>query len=63
MVWDILFHSVHNLWITSAANANLEFHNHHSTTLATWFLDTGANQHVTHDFINMTNSEPYPGIG
>jgi len=46
-----------------AANVNLAFHNHHSVTLATWFPDTSANQHVTHDFMNMTNSEPYPSIG
>ena len=41
------------------ANANLAFHNHHSITLITWFLDICANQYAMLDLMNMTDSEPY----
>ena len=50
-----------NYYVT--VNANLAFHNHYNTTSATWFLDMGVNQCVTHDFMNMTNLESYLGIG
>jgi hypothetical protein len=29
--------------------------------LATWFPDTGANQHVTHNLATLTDSAPYLG--
>ena len=43
------------------ANVNLAFNTASTTTLVTWFLDTGANHHVTLDLVSMTSSEPYLG--
>jgi len=43
------------------ANANLAFNTAPTTSLVTWFPDTGANHHVTPDLVSMTSSEPYLG--
>ena len=43
------------------ANVNLAFNTASTTTLVTWFLDTGVNHHVTLDLVSMTSSEPYLG--
>jgi hypothetical protein len=43
------------------ANVNLAFNNAPITSPVTWFLDTGANHHVTPDLASMTSSEPYLG--
>jgi len=43
------------------ANVNLAFNNAPITSLVTWFLDTGANHHVTPDLASLTSSEPYLG--
>jgi hypothetical protein len=43
------------------ANANLVFNNAFTTTLVTWFPDTGGNHHVTPDLVSMTSSKPYLG--
>jgi len=44
----------------SRAIVNLAFQNPQLSS-ADWFLDTGANQHVTPDLASMTSSEPYLG--
>jgi len=49
--------ATHNL----QANANLVFNNALIIAPITWFPDTGANHHVTLDFVSMTISEPYLG--
>ena len=41
--------------------ANLTFNTPSMSTLITWFLNIGVNQHVTPDIASMTSSEPYIG--
>ena len=43
------------------ANANLVFNNALTTTLVTWFPNTGGNHHVMPDLASMTSSKPYLG--
>jgi hypothetical protein len=43
------------------ALANLSFSDASTTNSVIWFLDTGANQHVTPDIVGMTHVKPYLG--
>ncbi|KAJ6969913.1 hypothetical protein NC653_034466 [Populus alba x Populus x berolinensis] len=56
-----LFHGQQLATHHMQANANLAFNTASSTTPVTWFLDTGANYHVTSDLVSMTSSKPYLG--
>jgi len=46
---------------SSQANVNLTFNNAPTTTLVTWFPNTGANHHVMPDLVSMMSLEPYLG--
>ena len=41
------------------ASTNLSFNEASAANFVTWFPNTGANQHVTPDIVDMTHAEPY----
>jgi len=45
----------------SQLSTHLAFNTAPTTSLVTWFPDTGANHHVTPDLVSMKSSEPYLG--